>query len=492
MRRFFVKNILFVIAVNILVKPIWVLFIDRIVQNRLPAASYGTYTALLSLSIIFQTVLDFGISSYTSRTIAQNPDKLPTLFPAMLSARLVLMVVYALLAFGWGYAIGYRGWELQLLIGVLLIQSLNSLVSFIRSNIAALHKFRTDGVLSITDRLLMIVICGFLLIYPPTARLFSIQWFVIAQIVCYFIAAVIGYTILRRLGKVQLRFSFNGPEIFRIVKQSFPYALLILQMSIYNRADVMIMERICPDGKEQAGIWAAAFRLLDQANMFGLMFATILLPMLGRMLSQKQDVSQIVKLCVNILLPLSFMVAVAGIFFSGNIMHLLYHKNALYTTRPSDYHIVFGILIASFPAWCLMYVYSTLLTANGSLKALNIIAFAGVIINLALNFYLISNYEARGGAMTSFITQTSLAIAFIICASRIIKLPVNIRWILAHAGYLLLVLALAWGITSALPTAHWLLQLSAFGGSCIGLMFVFRFVSAGSIKQLMGNRQTEA
>ena len=33
MRRFFVKNILFVIAVNVLVKPIWVLFIDRNVQN---------------------------------------------------------------------------------------------------------------------------------------------------------------------------------------------------------------------------------------------------------------------------------------------------------------------------------------------------------------------------------------------------------------------------------------------------------------------------
>src|ERR1039458_8341766 len=96
MRRFFVKNILFVVAVNILVKPIWVLFIDRIVQNRLPAASYGTYTALLSLSIIFQTVLDFGISSYNSRTIAQNPDKLPILFPTMLSVRLVLIMAYTL------------------------------------------------------------------------------------------------------------------------------------------------------------------------------------------------------------------------------------------------------------------------------------------------------------------------------------------------------------------------------------------------------------
>ena len=491
MRRFFVKNILFVIAVNVLVKPIWVFFIDRTVQNTVPTASYGTYQALLSLSIIFQTVLDFGISSYNSRTIAQAPDKLPSLFPAMLSARLVLISLYMLLAYLWGYVIGYRGWELNLLIGVLLIQSLNALVSFIRSNVAALHKFKTDGILSITDRLLMIIICGFLLIYPPTAHLFKIQWFVIAQIVCYFIAAVIGYLILKRIGKVKLRFSFDAPEIFKIIRQSFPYALLIFQMSVYNRADVMIMERILgSEGKNQAGIWAAAFRLIDQANMFGLMFATVLLPLFGRMLSQKQDVSHIVRLCVNMLLPLSFMVAIAGIFFSGDIMHLLYHKSVLYSTMSLQYEIVFAVLIASFPAWCLMYVYSTLLTANGSLKTLNIIAFAGVIINLSLNFYLIPGQKAVGGAITSFITQTSLAIAFMIYASKIIRLPLNIKWALSHIGYLVLILLLAYGVIIVLSHTHWLVQLSAFGTICIVLMFVFRFISVQGIKQLLNKNGT--
>ena len=490
MRRFFIKNILFVIAVNVLVKPIWVFFIDRTVQNTVATGSYGTYAALLNLSIIFQTVLDFGISSYNSRTVAQNPDKLPGLFPAMLSARLLLMIIYMILAYIWGYIFGYRSWELSLLIGVLLIQSLNALVSFIRSNVAALHKFKTDGILSVTDRLLMILICGFLLLYPPTAHVFKIQWFVIAQIICYFITAVAGYIILRRIGKVKLRFSFHGPTIFRIIKQSFPYALLIFQMSVYNRADVIIIERICTDGKVQSGIWVAAFRLLDQANMFGLMFATVLLPLFGRMLSEKQNVQHMVRLCVNMLLPMSFMVAIAGIFFSGDIMHLLYHKNIVYSTMSLEYEIVFSILMASFPAWCLMYVYSTLLTANGSLKILNIIAFAGIVINLSLNFYLIPVYKAEGGAVTSLITQTAMSLAFIFFASRIIKLPMNIKWILSHIGYLLLILICARIIATFTCNISWIMQLLGFGAICIALMFVFRFISFGAIKQLV-NRQTD-
>ena len=491
MRRFFVKNILFVIAVNVLVKPIWVFFIDRNVQNTVPSASYGTYQALLSLSIIFQTVLDFGISSYNSRTIAQNPDKLATVFPAMLSARLVLIIIYLVLAFSLGYVFGYRGWELYLLFGVLLIQSLNALVSFIRSNVAALQWFKTDGLLSVTDRLLMILICGFLLVYPPTAHQFRIQWFVITQVVCYFISAVLGYLILKRIGKVKLRFSFDPKEVYGIVKQSFPYALLIFLMSVYNRADAMMIERLCTDGKDQAGIWAAAFRLLDMANMFGLMFATMLLPLFGRMLSQKNDVRPIVKLCVNLLLPLSFVVAIASVFYAGDIIHLLYHKSNLYqqSGMPKQYELVFACLMASFPAWCLMYVYSTLLTANGSLKTLNIIACTGVIINLSFNFYFIPRYAAIGGAATSFITQTTLAIAFIIFAARIINLPFNIKWILSHIFYLLLILSIAYCIFHFMSAVYWFIQLAVFGSLSVVLMFVFRFISVQGVQQLMNKQE---
>lgn len=484
MQRFFVKNILFTIAVNLLVKPIWVLFIDRSVQNTVEAASYGTYQALFSLGIIFQTLLDFGISNYNSRTIARNPERLPELFPAMLSARLVLMGIYILVAYSWGYLLGYRGWELGLLAGILLIHSLNALLSFIRSNVSALHRFKTDALISITDRTLMILICGFLLIYPPTAHAFKIQWFVITQVVCYFIAAMAGYIVLRRIGKVKLRFSFNKAEIMSVIKSSFPYALLIFLMSIYNRADAVMIERMCADGKDQAGIWAAAFRLLDMANILGLMFATMLLPVFGRMLGQKDNVQPIVKLCVNMMLPFSVMVAVAALFFGGDIMYVLYHKGQLYATQHRSYQLVFSCLMLSFPGWCLMYVYSTLLTANGSMKTLNLIAFFGVLFNLLLNYWLVPQYKAFGGAITSLLTQTGLALVFMFAAIRTIKLPTNVRWVMAHIGYAVFVLVLGYVIAMVWQGAAWWLQLLLFGAICVTFMFIFKFISVGNIKKL--------
>jgi len=483
MQRFFVKNILFVIAVNLLVKPLWVLFIDRTVQNSVPAASYGTYQALFSLGIIFQTLLDFGISNYNSKTIAQNPERISTLFPAMLSARLVLMVFYILIAYGWGFLLGYRGWELGLLSGILLIHSLNALVSFIRSNVSALHRFKVDALLSITDRMLMIIVCGALLLNPATAKAFKIQWFVLTQIGAYFLAAIAAYLVLRKLARVELKFSFDKKEIFGVMKSSFPYAMLIFLMSIYNRADAVMIERMATDGKVQGSIWAAAFRLLDMANILGLMFATMLLPVFGRMIKQKTDVQPIAKLCINMMVPFSVTVAVVCLFFGSDIMYLLYHKNPLYATHANDYKWVFSCLMLSFPSWCFMYVYSTLLTANGSLKTLNTIAFFGVLFNLSLNFLLIPKMSAFGGAVTSVATQTGLALMFFVYAARIFKLNIESRWLLAHLLYAILIGTTGY-ILNSLKINN-MLQLSLIACISVLLIFALRFVSLSNIKQLL-------
>jgi O-antigen/teichoic acid export membrane protein len=491
MRRFFIKNILFVIAANVIVKPIWVFLIDRNVQNTVAAGDYGTYQALMSLSIIFQTVLDFGITNYNSRTISMNPERLPTLFPAMLSARLVLMMVYMVLALAGGWLWGYRGWELSLLVGVLLVQSLNALVAFIRSNVSALHRFKTDGVLSIVDRLLMIVICGVLLGNRGYFGTFKIEWFVVAQIFCYLTAAVAGYIILRRIGKVKLSFSFSVPEILGVMRKSLPYALLIFQMSIYNRADAVMIERLRVDGKVQADMWAAAFRLLEVSNMFGLMFATMLLPLFGRMLAQGEDVGSIVRLCVNIMLPMSVVVGV-GCFFSRNeVMHMLYKACTADEALGLQYGYVFAILMASFPAWCMMYVYSTLLTANGSLKRLNVIAFLGVVVNLSLNAWLIPRYGAVGGAITSCFTQSLLALLYILVAWRTANLATVWGRVAAHIVFAALCVVAGFVISHVVP-GGWPLRFGALFAVGVLLMFLFRFVSVGEFGRLMKLKSAKA
>ena len=74
MRKNFITNIGFLLLLNLLVKPFWILGIDRSVQNAIGAEAYGTYFALFNFAFLFQVVLDFGINNYNNRQIAGKPE----------------------------------------------------------------------------------------------------------------------------------------------------------------------------------------------------------------------------------------------------------------------------------------------------------------------------------------------------------------------------------------------------------------------------------
>lgn len=479
MRRFFVKNLLFLITVNLLVKPVWVLFIDRTVQNKVGHESYGTYQPLLSVAIIFQILLDFGLIYYNTRILAQDPKKIKEVFPAMLTTRLLFIIGYLVIGFGAGVVLGYRGWELSLLGGVLLIQSFNSLLLFLRSNVSALHKFKADSILSVTDRLLMIVICGSLLIYPATADHFKIEWFVWAQIICYLIAIFIAFSVLRRISGIRFRFVIKSEEIGKIIKESLPYASLVFMMAIHMRCDTILIERIA--GKQQAGIYSTGYRLLDVGNnMFGLMFAGMLLPLFGRMLSQKEDTAPIIRTSVNILLPFSFVTVILAACYGTEIMTALYKGAGSYDGA------VFSWLMGAFPAFSMMYIFSTLLTANGNLKLLNKIAIAGVAVNITLNLVLIKATLALGAAMATCLTQSFLAVCYMVFSARRLQMAVDGKWLAAHAGFILLSAATGYGIMQL--QISWIPSLLLTAVICVGYMFLFRFVSVAAIRQLASNK----
>ncbi|MBL0043910.1 MAG: oligosaccharide flippase family protein [Flavobacteriales bacterium] len=72
MRRVFVTNLALVLVLNLLVKPFYILGIDAQVQVRVGTEAYGSYAALLSLSFLLNILLDFGITNWNTRHIAQN------------------------------------------------------------------------------------------------------------------------------------------------------------------------------------------------------------------------------------------------------------------------------------------------------------------------------------------------------------------------------------------------------------------------------------
>lgn len=412
MKKSFYSNLAFLLFVNLLVKPFWILGIDRSVQNAVGAETYGIYFALFNFSLLFQVLLDFGINNFNNRAVAQQEDFVKKHLPDILSLKCLLAAGYAVVTVAVAFLLGYRKVELHLLL-LSANQILTSLLLYLRSNISGMHLFKTDSILSVLDKLLMIGICGWLL-WGLHVQPFQIEWFIYAQSVSLLAAIVVAGTILA-IKHGMFSFRWNPVGMKAIALKTYPYALLGLLMSVYYRVDGVMLERMLPDGAHEAGIYAASYRLLDAANMLGFLFASILLPMFSRMLAKKENVQSLVQNSYALIMAGALVVVCISVFFRNEIITLLYPQATGYW---SD---IFGLLMPSFLGICTVYIYGALLTANGSLKILNTIALGGMLLNIVLNLFLIPEHKALGATIATLITQTLIAVAHIMAAKRVFQ-----------------------------------------------------------------------
>jgi O-antigen/teichoic acid export membrane protein len=414
MNREFLINIIFLLGINLLVKPIYLFGIDRNVQNLLPEGEYGLYAQILSLTYLFQILADFGIQNYNNRQIAQHRQLLTKYFPALLTLKILLALIFALAVFGAGLLLGY--WQANaLVLGILILnQILLSYLLFLRSNISGLGKYRWDSLLSILDKLLMILLLGAVLWFGIGWKAFRLEWFVLAQTLSFTFSIILAMYLLRGhlLG---FRWQLKWRILLVIFRQTYPYALVVLLMTLYTRIDMIMVGQMLENGDREADHYAAAYRLLDAANMFGYLFATLLLPMFARQLKQQESVSNLVKMGIQFIWAGAIPLALLSAVFAPEILQ------TLYPGKQMDASILIWLML-SFIAISGSYIYGTLLTANGSLMAMNRIFVFGIFANVILNYFLIPVYQAEGAAIATLATQSFVFLAQVVLAKKEVQL----------------------------------------------------------------------
>jgi O-antigen/teichoic acid export membrane protein len=398
MQKKFLSSLGWLLLLNLIIKPLWILGIDRAVQNTVAPGAYGIYFALYNFSFLLNILLDVGITNFNNKNIAQHQYLVAKHFSSVLVLKLLLGIVYFAATLITGLLVGYRNIYVVLLAVLALNQFFISLILYLRSNLSGLHLFKTDAVISVLDRLIMIGICSAMLWIPGLVEHFSIQHFILAQTLSY--AITVAATLLLVMNRIKTKkVKWNFHFSLAILRKSYPYAILVLLMTFYNRIDGVMLERMSDQGPAQASYYAGAYRLLDAGNMIAYLFAGLLLPLFSRMLKHRESIDALVGLSFSFLFFISFTSAVAGSFFSSSLMEALYPKHSLHIAP------VFSVLIFCFIFSSSSYVFGTLLTANGNLRELNLMAFFGMLLNICLNLYLIPRYQALGSACSSLITQ---------------------------------------------------------------------------------------
>ncbi len=480
MRRKFITNLALVLVLNLLTKPFWVLVVDRSVQNAVGTEGFGNYYALFNFSFLLNILLDLGITNYNNKNIAQHHFLANKHLSSIIVLRMLLAGLFLVISLSVGFIIGYSAFQIKLLFFLAINQVLIATILYLRSNIAGLHQFKTDSMISVLDRLIMIAICGILLWGHITAEKFKIEWYLYSQTAGYALTAFIALMIV--IERIKLKKLLWRPVFFiMILKQSYPYAVLTLLMTFYTYIGTVMIERILPNGAEQAGIYASANRLLDASNMIAFLFAGLLLPIFARMIKLRQNVEEMVKLAVSLLIVPALIVAFGSYFYREELMGLLYKNNA---GESAD---VFGILMFCFVAMSSTYIFGTLLTANGNLRQLNIMACIGMVINISLNLFLIPKFKATGCASASLTTQVLTGLAQVIMVQRIFRFRINVKFLLS-------LLFFAVGICliynfSHLLSPNWKVCFAAAVAASFAYAFVIRLISIRNIQHILLNEK---
>lgn len=402
MRKVFVKNLIFIQVLNLIIKPVWLLLIDRMAQNILGVA-YDEHYLVLNLTLLLNIFLDLGIQNFNNTSIAADNDFFKRNFKGILILKSILASFYIFLVAGIGLNSGMPSTLLFILIGN---QVLTTFLLYLRTNINGLHDYTTDSLLSVSDKFFAILIC---ILFYITGNI-SIIHFVAAQ----GIASCISFSIALLINIKHWKLLPPSPSdigkdsLKTLIRMSLPYALLFTLMNFYTRIDVTMMKWLLPDAVFHAGIYAHSFRLLDAAAMFAMLFAGLLLPMFAKMIREKNDLRPLANLASVILLIISITVALAAHLYSEDIMKSLYvfenEEEILISAS------VFRNIMLTFIPMSLTFVFSTLLTAKKDIWYMNIFALTAFVCNCTINLFLIPEYKSFGASIGSLITQSVFAL----------------------------------------------------------------------------------
>jgi O-antigen/teichoic acid export membrane protein len=162
--------------------------------------------------------------------------------------------------------------------------------------------------------------------------------------------------------------------------------------------------------------------------------------------------------------------ALACFFFRKELMLWLYPE-----TATPYYGDVLAFVILTLVPFSGIFIYSTLLTANDSLKKMNWLFVLGIAVNLALNLLLIPRYKAVGAGASAFATQTCVLVGMMFLAKRELRLPFDARHFSKITAYILLVLLADWLLYFHVASS-WLLRLGMAIAAGLVLAFLLRLL----------------
>ena len=416
--------------------------VSIIIARSLGPDQYGIYAFYIWVSSLLITLAKNGISTGVIKFLAETEHKqdrattnnIYSYFLKMeVKVLIVIFICFGSIAIFYWTSI-FEFIEFFLIIPLLIAVYSKSLYMFLVSTSKGISRFDLlSKTVIIVGPLNLIIV---LYLYYIEASLHAFLY-------TFTITSVLYYIVLRRQSKSIIEYN-NRPTIdpetrIRIKRHVLLVSFnILLGFIIFRQSEVAFLNYF--GSKEDVAFYNIGFMLASGImELIPGAYVMILLPMVaGIYASNKDNLPNTVKNSIRYLFMLTVPAVVFGIYFSSEIIHLVYGKDYSQAVKPFIFSLISaGIIVLAQSS------ISYLVSADRQRDLLKLLIITACI-NLILDYYLIKHYMLDGAIAANLIAN---------CFYSIIVLSLTIRKLKAKLNYGALIRLFCISLFCIIPSA---------------------------------------
>jgi O-antigen/teichoic acid export membrane protein len=269
-----------------------------------------------------------------------------------------------------------------------------------------------------------------------------------------------------------------------IVKLALPVAAYGMAVNAYNGIDQLIVFSL--GGSRDAGLYAAVYRILNQAGVFPAAVFTTLLPILAAAYATTDlpRVHRLMQVATENLMVLAFGGIAVAVAAGEPILELLYGSD-FKTAAPT-----LVILMCAFALIEMGYVFGSMVLVLGIQRRLLKFAVIALAVNVTLNLIFVPIYGYVAAAVVTLITEGLILVLTVRVVAPILEFRLQrgplLRTAAAAAGMGLIV----WGVRqTGVPTVVLLVVAPV---AYLILLFAFRALHVRELLSLVRRSRESA
>jgi O-antigen/teichoic acid export membrane protein len=397
-RQSTVNNISWLAGSNILVKPVWFLFL--IMSARmLGAERFGLYMYSISLVLVVSAFMEFGIDINTIKLLSLRPELYPKYFFHSICAKISSAFLVFIIVLVVSFILKENASHIILIILACVYSGFNMLLLHCRAIFRAFEVMKYEAITIVFEKVMVVILCGVTLIVYNDLMLFMCS-FVVAYSIISGLALMLVVKIIGKIN-LQLNYKYLWNEV---LKPAIPFALMNIFIVLYFRSSTLMIEALTKS-ETMVGYYNVGYRLVESYMLFPTIIAAPLYPVFARSLNDPVLIKKVLDIGIRIMIIISSTVVVPLFLFSEEFTILLFGHNY------SEASSAVGILSIAMIPISITFIVGSLVAMSGKQNQANIAILFISALNIILNYIFIPLFNVSGAAWATVITEFSLMIA---------------------------------------------------------------------------------